>query len=84
MENQLLGTLIITTNVVLPSASSISYGKHVADISKVDYQHKTVKLHSYFGVMRSECDTLKTLFLSHNKYLDEDELVFKFEAIEFI
>ena len=82
MEDLIIGNLIVTTNVVIPSANNVRLGTTYS-VKDLDYQHKTVKLHSYFGVERSDCAKLKSEFLAHNRQFDEDDLSFVFQVTEY-
>ena len=83
MEDLIIGNLIVTTSVVIPSANNVRLG-NTYSVKDLDYQHKTVKLHSYFGVERSECAEIKKQFLAHNRQLPEDDIQFSFHLTEYL
>jgi hypothetical protein len=82
MEDQIIGTLTINTSVVIPHPNNVRL-KGNYSVKDLDYRHKTVKLHSYFGVERSDCAKLKSEFLAHNRQFDEDDLSFVFQVTEY-
>jgi hypothetical protein len=74
MEDLVLGNLIVTTSAVIPFPNRING----------DYRYKTVTLHSYFCVERSECAEIKKQFLAHNRHLDQDDVQFTFKMVEVV
>ena len=81
MQELSIGNLIITTSVVVPHPNNVRItGNRL--VSDLQYKHKSIRLHNYWGVERDECPKLKAEFLAHNRHLDEDDVQFRFEMIE--
>jgi hypothetical protein len=78
-----IGNLIITTSVVIPHPNNVRLTGNIS-VSDLQYKHKTIRLHNYWGVERDECPKLKEQFLAHNRHLDEDDIQFRFEMIEYV
>ena len=81
MQELSIGNLVITTSVVVPHPNNVRITGNRA-VSDLQYKHKTIRLHNYWGVERDECPDLKKQFLAHNRHLSEDDLEFRFEMIE--
>ena len=81
MQELSIGNLVITTSVVVPHPNNVRITGNRA-VSELQYKHKTIRLHNYWGIERDECPALKEQFLAHNRHLIEDELTFTFEMIE--
>lgn len=83
MEDLIIGTLTVNTSLVIPHPNNVRVRGNITPKDR-EFRYKSVKLHSYFEIDRSDCAQLKAHFLDQNPQYEEGDLAFVFQVTEYI